>query len=219
MINLYWAVYKNLERETLELSNQIHFDDAQLNIYSIKIADLLIRCSVEIEAISKDLYDRLGGPPAANETDLYFDTDCLQLLENKWLLSKKRLILSAANFYFESENNRIISPLAKAYRRGTSGSKWKQAYQAVKHNRVKNLKYGNIKNLLHALGALFMLNIYYKDEVFSLEQDSKATSFPVNMGSEIFAIKLHSFKHYGGDHNYGKGDDFDECIYLSLIHI
>jgi hypothetical protein len=53
MINLYWPVYKNIEKEVLELSNQIHFDDTQLSIYSIKISELLIRCSVEIEAISR----------------------------------------------------------------------------------------------------------------------------------------------------------------------
>jgi len=48
MANLYWSVYKNLEKEVLELSNQIHIDDEQLNVYSIKISELLIRCSVEI---------------------------------------------------------------------------------------------------------------------------------------------------------------------------
>ena len=56
MINLYWPIYKNLEREFIELSNWIHIDDNQLSIYSVKISELLIRCSVEIESISKDLY-------------------------------------------------------------------------------------------------------------------------------------------------------------------
>ena len=37
--NLYWAVYKNLEREVLELANIIHFDDDQLKVYSIKISE------------------------------------------------------------------------------------------------------------------------------------------------------------------------------------
>lgn len=213
MINLYWPVYKNLEKEVLELSNQVHFDDNQLSIYSIKISELLIRCAVEIEAISKDLFFRMGGV-VPTEGDLYFDTHCLQLLEDNWLLSKKKLIVSAPNFYFQDEENRILTPLLKANKRGTSSCDWKKAYQAVKHNRTINLDKGNIKNLLRALGALFVLNIYFKDEVHNLEKNRKATNFPINMGSDIFAIKLHEWVSYDGNLNYGKKDDFDECIYI-----
>jgi len=180
MINPYWSVYKNLEKEALELSNQVHFDDQQLSIYSVKILELLIRCSIEIESISKDLFFKLGGsmPP---DGDLYFDTHCLQLLEENRLLSRKTVILSATNFYFQEESNKILTPLYKANKRGTSGSCWKQAYQAVKHDRVSSIKKGNIKNLIAALSALFILNIYYKDETYDLEKDNKATNFPVNM--------------------------------------
>ena len=71
MTNLYWPVYKNLENELVQLSDLIHFDDNQLSIYSIKISELLIRCSVEIEAISKDLYFRIGGT-LPSDGDLYF---------------------------------------------------------------------------------------------------------------------------------------------------
>lgn len=214
MINLYWSVYKNLEKEVLELSNQVHFDDNQLSIYSVKISELLIRCSVEIEAISKDLFFKVGGTEPT-DGDLYFDTHCIQLLEDNWLLSKKKLIISAPNIYFQQEENRILTPLLKANKRGTSSCDWKKAYQAVKHNRTLNLDKGNIKNLLRALGALFILNIYFKDEVYKYEKDSNATNFPINMGSDIFAIKLHKWFSYDASHNYGKKEDFDECLYLT----
>lgn len=214
MINLYWPVYKNLEKEVVELANQVHFDDIQLSIYSVKISELLIRSSVEIEAISKDLFFRLGGV-LPEDGDLYFDTHCLQLLEDNWQIGKKKLIISAPNFYFQNEENRILNPLQKANKRGTSSCEWKKAYQAVKHNRTINLNKGNIKNLLKALGALFILNIYYKDEVYDLKKDGQATNFPINMGSDIFAIKLHKWFQYDGNHNYGKKEDFEECIYFT----
>ena len=86
MLNLYWPVYKNLEREILELSNLVHCDDKQVSVYSVKISDLLIRCSVEIESISKELFFREGGKQPEGR-ELYFDTDCLQHLEDRWLLS------------------------------------------------------------------------------------------------------------------------------------
>ena len=92
--NLYWNVYKSLERELLSLAEIIHIDDSQLDVYSMKIADLLIRTTVEIESISKELYFREGGTKP-DDKDLYFDTDCLALLESKWSLSKKVVMVSA----------------------------------------------------------------------------------------------------------------------------
>lgn len=191
--NLYWPVYKNLEKEFLKLADYIHFSDDQLGTYSMFIADLIVRCSVEIEALSKELYCMLGGnmsptDPQGNNRDLYFDTDCLALLEQKWLLSKKQIAVSAINFYFTDEKNKILTPLHKSHKRGTSGSKWKQAYQAVKHNRRNSLKKASIENLLQALGALYILNLYYRDErtdigrVYLSDHD-----FDNRAGSEIFS--------------------------------
>ncbi|MCR9413821.1 hypothetical protein NB471_14800 [Vibrio alginolyticus] len=214
MSNLYWPIYKNLEKEVIELSNLVHFDDKQMSVYSVKISELLIRCAVEIESISKDLYLSEGGV-LPSDRDLYFDTDCLQALEDKWRISKKVVILSSPNFHFVQEKNRVLTPLYKSYKRSTSGADWKKAYQAVKHERVQSLSKGNIGNLLRALGALFILNIYFSNEVYDLEKDSSATSFPVSCGSELFSIKFHKWSGNDGQGSYQRRSDFDECVYLS----
>lgn len=60
-MNIFWPVYKNLEAEFLKLMYYIHIDDSQLNVYSSKIAELLLRTVVEIESISKKLYSENGG--------------------------------------------------------------------------------------------------------------------------------------------------------------
>lgn len=191
--NLYWPVYKNLEKEFLKLADYIHFSDDQLGTYSMFIADLIVRCSVEIEALSKELYCMLGGNMSpkdseGNSRDLYFDTDCLDLLEQKWLLSKKQIAISAINFYFTDEKNKILTPLHKSHKRGTSGSKWKQAYQAVKHDRRNSLKKASIENLLHALGALYILNLYYRDERTDIGRVYLSDhNFDNRAGSEIFS--------------------------------
>lgn len=191
--NLYWPVYKNLEKELLDLAGYVHFSDDQLGVYSTFIADLIMRCSVEIEALSKELYCMLDGDmsptdPQGNTRDLYFDTDCLEILEKKWILSKKQITISAINFYFIDEKNKVLTPLHKANKRGSSGSKWKQAYQAIKHDRRNSLKMANINNLLQVLGALYILNLYYRDEridigrVYFSDHD-----FDNRVGSEIFS--------------------------------
>ena len=81
--NLYWPVYQNLEDEFLNITHFIHFDDNQLNIYSEKFVDLLLRIWVEIESISKQLYIDNGGDIITPESGMYFDTICIDYLEQK----------------------------------------------------------------------------------------------------------------------------------------
>ncbi len=71
MTNLYWPIYKKIEKEIVE-NCQITFILTIINssVYSVKIVELLIRCVVEIEAISKDLYLKNGGAiPAGRVLD------------------------------------------------------------------------------------------------------------------------------------------------------
>lgn len=96
--------------------------------------------------------------------DLYFDTDCIKLINDKWNLEKKAIHIIANNMYFHTVKD--LYPLKKAYKRGSSGAKWKQAYQALKHDRYRSLNKGSIKNLIEALGALYILNIYYADDSY-----------------------------------------------------
>jgi len=56
---IYWQLYRNLEREFLSLAEVIHIDDEQFDVYSMHIADLLTRTVVEIETISKRLYQKV----------------------------------------------------------------------------------------------------------------------------------------------------------------
>ena len=225
--NLYWPVYRNLEKEFLQLADYIHFCDDQMKVYSMHIADLILRCSIEIEALSKELYNQLGGNMApvdnqGNKRDLYFDTDCLDLLEQKWHLSKKEIIVSATTFYFTEEKNRVLTPLYKANKRGCSGSKWKQAYQAVKHDRRNSLKKANIENLLHAMAALYILNLYYRDERTDMGRVYlRDPDFDSRAGSEIFSAQcFHATTLSMSEHMDDScitpsiGQDIEKSIYI-----
>lgn len=170
-MNLYWPVYKKLEADVLLIAGNINFSEDQLQVYSIRIADVIVRCAVEIEAISKELYKRLGGDmkPVDKDgkpRDVYFDTDCLNLINQTWLLDQKRIMITTAAMHFQKPFH--LYPLRKSGKRGTSGSKWKRAYQALKHNRHENLKKGTVENMLNALGALYILNLYYADEIYDV---------------------------------------------------
>jgi len=51
MKNLYWHVYQNLEKELLEIGETIFVVDNQLDVYSMRIADLLVRMGLEFEGV------------------------------------------------------------------------------------------------------------------------------------------------------------------------
>ncbi len=192
-MNLYWSVYKNLERELVKLADMIHFDDKQTNVYSIHIADLLIRTSVEIEAISKHLYETVGGnmyPTDAqgNPRSLFFDSDCIQELDLKWHITKKVVNVVSSNFYFTKPDNLVLRPLKNCNKQ--SEGRWKKAYQAVKHNRVDSLSAGNIGNLIRAMAALYVLNLYNMDDkIFDVEIG--ASEIDTSVGSAVFSVNAY----------------------------
>ncbi|MCD8291756.1 MAG: hypothetical protein LUC91_09695 [Prevotella sp.] len=212
-INLYWSVYKNLEKELLAISEVVFINDKQLDVYSMKLADLLIRTVVEIESISKELY-YINGGNKSNDEHLYFDTDCIALLETKWVLSKKVVNVSNPHFYFESIENKCLTPLYKANKRGSSGADWKKAYQSVKHNRAKELRKGNLKFFIRALAALFLLNVYYDDNVFALGKKSDVHSFDSSLGSSFFCVETHQYPGLNASGIYKKRNDFEKYTYL-----
>ena len=129
--NMFWQTYLNLENEILNLSKYIYITDTttqinhkskktknidykgHLKTYSVYIADLLVRCCIEIEAISKELYFDNGGVKARGSANLYFDTDCIALLNQKWKLDNKVVMIVASNFNLLKDENRILTPLKK----------------------------------------------------------------------------------------------------------
>ena len=203
-MNMYFPIYQSLEEETLKLTHDIQFTDDQLKVYSLHIGNLIIRCAIEIESISKDLYKQLGG--SANK--LYFDTDCLKLLVNKWKIDKKKLQIKNANMYF-SKKHSILIPLCKSHIKGPGGSEWKSAYQGIKHNRSKEIKKANIENLLNALGALYILNLYYNDESFYEGAPIRGKE-PFRNNSNIFTPYICDATKV--DISYEMGDNYMEEI-------
>lgn len=213
MTQLYWQVYLNLERELLGLADTIHINDEQQNVYSMRIADLLIRTVIEIESLAKELYLTNGGAVVPDE-EMYFDTVCMAHLDGLWNLDKKVVQVVSPNIYFDKEENKEFCPLHKASKRGTSSADWNKAYQAVKHNRVKELSKGSLKNLIHGMAALYVLNLYYRDERINGLSGSDKDNINRGFGSSLFAVKIHKMNNLRIDGTYTKRADYDECVYI-----
>lgn len=208
--NLYWPVYQNLERAVEQLTFAIHFDDDQLSVYSSEIIDLILRAAAEVESIAKDLY-RLNGGPETDPKKIYFDTTAMTYLDGLWNLPPKVVVLSSPNMF---QSQRELTPL-RHNAKGRFGPTWawNQAYQALKHNRAESMSEGTIGNLVEIMAALYVLNLYYRDEVYDLKKDSQGDGLPAGLGSRLFSPRLHPASHDGAG-VYRRSEDFDACLYL-----
>lgn len=205
---LFWQTYLNLENELLELAKYIYITDqkikyssgklitesctTQLETFSPHISDLIVRTCVEIEAISKELYFELGGTKQRGSKDLFFDEDCLKEIDKVCKSSKKIVMITCPFFSLNDKNNQSFKPLREAHKR--QGTSWERAYQAVKHDRYSSICDGTIKNFIHSLGALYLLNIYYKDKKIN-SRYFDVNNLDFSFGSKVFSIKKPSDKY------------------------
>ena len=221
--DIFWQTYLSLEKEFINVSNFIFITDEitthengkeitkpcnfQLETFSPHIADLLIRCCVQIEAISKELYYDNGGTKPRGDKSLFFDEDCLKLIDIKWAIHDKRVLVVAPFFNLTKEEKLVLRPLKNAHKR--AGTFWEKAYQAVKHDRFASLKDGNIKALLHSMAALYLLNLYYRNDSWIVKYQELSKS-DFSMGSSIFAVKQPEV----GQLWYGNAPTISESPYV-----
>ncbi|GHU55352.1 hypothetical protein FACS189442_2820 [Spirochaetia bacterium] len=203
LTNIYWPVYKNLESELIKLSYNIQIDDTQLSVYSAKTADLILRGATEIKSLAKELCRQ----EAIHDDKHKFDYDCLKKLNDKWKLDKKVVSIAGSTCY---QTEKILVPFIKTEKSVNNKSicSWNNAYQYLKHDKVNSLsKYGTIKYLFDVFAALFILNIFYRNDVISLGGDNTGNNFPLGLGSDIFAIKIKFAPFNNTKIN------IDDCIY------
>lgn len=198
--DIFWQTYLNLEKEAIEVSKYIFVTDeviknkngvsvtencyTQIETFSPYIADLLVRTCVQIEAVSKELYFDNGGEKARGDSTVLFDDDCLRLIDKLWSTHSKSVLVVAPFFNLTKEEHRILKPLKEAHRRHEY---WEKAYQAVKHDRYSYLYMGNVKAFIQALAALYLLNVYFRNEKWTLRyEDVRKRDY--SMGSSLFAV-------------------------------
>ena len=95
-------------------------------------------------------------------------------------------------FNLTKEENRVFKPLKGAHKR--QGADWGKAYQALKHDRYSSINQGTVKKWLHAMGALYLLNIYYKNVSFT-SKFLEINEIDFSLGSSIFSVKQPSYEY------------------------
>lgn len=179
-IKVYWKQYRMMEREFVKTDDYVSIDKDNYDTFSAQYTKLLLTICSEIDSIVEALCslheDRIP-KGIKNKLDA--------LIEEYPNIKNYRVNM---RYPYDIKN---ISPLVKF---SDSISDWWQAYNMIKHNRLGSNEAGrfnytkaNLKNVLYALAALYILNRNLYD---SLKKDKKMKNVAQNVQkivtSEIF---------------------------------
>lgn len=162
-----WYFYLELEEEFLEIEKIIPYDDINKDTFSYKYMALLQSICSEIEAVFKKFIELKNN--ALKKKDI---RDYEKFIELYYPEFKN----SEITCYRHRFNNKKLKPYQ--YWNSSVSPKWWQVYNKIKHDRVKIKEeenewylYANQKNVLKALGGLFILNMYfYREKVLNPEE-------------------------------------------------
>ena len=209
-----------VEDDFLRIIRNIHVNDEQLNVYSITLADVILRSAVYIESISKELYEKVTGQQLDDKgkKKIKFDADCLKRINDEWKLEYKEIYIISQNLFLTDEK-RLLSPLQNAHKTvAQGGAVWNDAYQALKHDQIANIKKATIENTLSILGALYILCIYYS---LVDSENQKLSLFDARCGSKLFSARTKTAVFRGLGWSFKSGyqlnltdDDLKKTIFL-----
>jgi hypothetical protein len=193
-INFYEPIYNRIEKDVIDLTFQITFDDNQIGVYSPRIVDLILQAALQIEAITTTLYeqtvktdDPIVKAEYKNVLRMDYQAGLKKIVEYRHLSNKKVIIVRPDIIYFEFDHLKPFEDWQKD---------WNHAYQKLKHNlhdecedkrHSLNLHmYGTIGYLIKITAALFVLNQELKDNQVP---DSQVVNNDV-VGSGLFGLEV-----------------------------
>lgn len=189
MDDYYWQLYFELEKEMDEIMFTISFNSDHKDVYSPRIADLIVRAGFQIESISQQISSRRRNSKAVN-----FKTN-INEFNKTWLLEEKvvtiitnkikssdssLLVLKPFSGLVDKEKYSSKGPLYSPIHDANSFSRnvpenerakafpWENAYNNLKHNFYNTIStYGTVFNLVQIMSALYLLNLYFDPGLYS----------------------------------------------------
>lgn len=150
-LKICWKQYRLLERDLIQTDDYVSIDKDNYDTFSSQYTKLLLTTCSEMDSIAELLC-------GMHEDKIPFGIkNKLDVLIEEYPNLKKYRVNT--KYPYDIKN---ITPLAKF---ADSVSDWWQAYNDIKHRRVEtndagryNYTKANLKNVLHAMAALYILN-------------------------------------------------------------
>ncbi|CEF52270.1 hypothetical protein LGMT14_02197 [Lactococcus garvieae] len=102
---LFFQIYQSLENELLEMTDYIHFSDKNLDVYSVKLANFILRANVECESVLKELFKKTDYYESLSEKDKKkkLDNSTFVQVNKKYNLLEKKVFIASEIFFFEEK--------------------------------------------------------------------------------------------------------------------
>lgn len=216
MDDSYWQIYLQFEKELKEIMYTISFDKKQKNVYSPRIAELIVRIGMQIESVAQRIYAR-------EKTDggkVNYRT-AIKLFNKKWNLREKGIVIITDNIKstdkqlyltpFKNETYKESYICDKIYyaskdaptefkgniptEERVKAYQWENAYNNLKHNFYESIeRYGTVINLITIASVLYILDVYWSPNSFVLEMGTN-----MNRGGKLddFCNKSSVFAVFG----------------------
>lgn len=186
----YWNYYRVLEDECADLCSYVEFDEMNFETYSSKITRMILSICSEFDHVCRYVCEIDKEKPNIN--------DYAKIL----LDEKKTPILNIRQAYAVTivNKNLFIFPFEGWSIKCASQSLfWWENYTCLKHNRGINYKKGNLKTLLYAMAALYLLEQYaYKN--IAVKEKALGDSFVFDIPpdkSKLFISNIETKAQYG----------------------
>lgn len=180
----FWYFYIDIEEEFLEIGKTIPIDIINRNTFSFKYAKLLQTICSEIDVIFKKFMDFKKYPHKKENIQTYES-----FINNNFNDFKSSTITCYKSFH----NYESIKP----YEDWTSqdSPRWWKINNKIKHSRselnefgVEQYKRANQYNVLYALAGLFILLMYFYEEIINEDSPEEKLRVPLPQ-SEIFHLE------------------------------
>lgn len=141
-----WPFYFALENDILKISRYIEINVNNYNVYSIELLRLYLSICSEIDVVLKQVCTKLDKDTKTNNI---FDYRQL-ILEKLSCFPNEIVVCSRFNLSFHPW---------EAWLKNESPTWWK-SYNQVKHNRDEFYQEATLKNVLEAMSALYLANMF-----------------------------------------------------------
>ena len=180
----YWQFYLNIEDEFLEISKTIPIDSINSETFSLKYTRILQAICSELDVVFKRLMD------FCNKT---YSNPNIKNYESFIKDQFKDFKNATVTCYKSSHNYDKIKPF-KSWDSKTPPKWWtinnkvKHARDEIDENGIEKFKYSNQKNVLNTLAGLFILLMYFYEEIVKKTSDEDNLRVPLPQ-SEIFHLE------------------------------
>lgn len=153
----FQQIYHAIENEIQSLSYSITFSKEQKDVYSPKIADLVLRSASLLESALKYRFKE--------KSDIPLKYDDEKLIEELGLQEKLTCVhwniykFEKRTFYpFKKNEERLNKAFTNVSNKGDRQYSWNNAYQSLRHEFIKSIPYyGTLFYLFETLAALHLV--------------------------------------------------------------